>query len=123
MTTRNLFGGFTLMALRHASPCSPSSPRRFSLPGSAASIVVPVIEGTDAFYEFDLTAVPSAVWRGAFNRPPARLTSAWYALNIGRVTIRHVTVRFRTAPERLHRLAPPDRPLDRVCQLGHRGVK
>ena len=65
-------------------------------------VIVPMIEGKDALYEVDLTAAPSPEWRAAFRRPPARLTSARYTADVGRVTIREAAIHFRSAPERLH---------------------
>jgi hypothetical protein len=65
-------------------------------------VIVPMIKGTDALYEVDLTAAPSPEWRAAFRRPPARLTSARYTPDVGRVTIREAAIHFRSAPEHLH---------------------
>jgi hypothetical protein len=47
-------------------------------------IVVARIEGRDTLYEFDLTAVPSPVWRAVFLRPPPALTTADHTPDIGR---------------------------------------
>ena len=51
-------------------------------------------------YSVELTVVPSPPWRAAFLRPPARLTSAQYTPELGRVGLNGATVHFRTAPHR-----------------------
>jgi hypothetical protein len=52
-------------------------------------------------YSVELTVVPSPPWRAAFLRPPARLTSAQYTPEFGRVGLTRATVHFRTAPHRM----------------------
>ena len=67
----------------------------------SSRVVVPTIEGGDALYEVELTRAPSPVWRAAFLRPPARLTSRTYTPDRGRVAIRLTTLHFRPDPARL----------------------
>ena len=80
------------------------------------------IEGTESLYEVLLTAIPSPEWRAAFVRPPARLTSAQYAPDVGRVSVQKARDPLPDGPGRGRRLAAPDRPLDRLRQLGGGGV-
>ena len=51
-------------------------------------------------YSVELNVVPSPPWRAAFLRPPARLVSAQYTPELGRVGRSRATVHFRTAPHR-----------------------
>jgi hypothetical protein len=63
---------------------------------------VPVEKG-GTLYEVELSGSPSAAWRAAFLRPPARLTSVRGTPELGRVGIgAGATVHFRTVPARLH---------------------
>ena len=85
-------------------------------------VILSDIEGTETLFEVLLMAIPSAEWRAAFVRPPARLTSVRYAPDVGRVTVQKGAIHFRTAPLQLDRVAAADRPLDRLRQLGGGGV-
>ena len=67
------------------------------LPGPPR-VILSDIEGTESLVEVLLTAIPSPEWRSAFVRPPGRLTSSQYALDVGRVTVQKAGLHFRTAP-------------------------
>ena len=62
---------------------------------------VPLLQGGETLYEVDLSARPSAAWRAAFLRPPARLTSPRWTPELGRVGLTAVTIHFRTTPDKL----------------------
>jgi hypothetical protein len=62
---------------------------------------IPLLHGTETLYEVDLSTRPSAAWRAAFLRPPARLIGAGPGPEHGRVGLNVVTVHFRTTPDRL----------------------
>jgi hypothetical protein len=63
--------------------------------------VVTPTPGNQTVYEVTLGAAPSLAWRAAFLRPPARLTSARYTPELGRLGLTGATVHFRTAPHRV----------------------
>ena len=63
--------------------------------------LVTMITKREAFYEVELTAAPSPVWRGAFLRPPPRVTTTQYTPTIGRVGLTGATVHFRADSLRL----------------------
>jgi hypothetical protein len=52
----------------------------------------------ETVYEVTLNAVPSPIWRAAFLRPPAKLTSPRYTPELGRLGLNGATVVFRTPP-------------------------
>jgi hypothetical protein len=61
-------------------------------------VILSDINGTESLYEVLLTVLPSPEWRAAFVRPPARLTSAKHAPDVGRVSVQGAGIHFRTAP-------------------------
>jgi hypothetical protein len=63
---------------------------------------VTLTKGKETLYEVTLSAVPSAAWRAAFLRPPARLTSTRAKRELARVELDGVQVHFRTPPAKLH---------------------
>lgn len=63
---------------------------------------VSLTERSQTLYEVDLSAAPSPAWCAAFLRPPARLTSARYTPELGRLGLAGARVTFRTTPPWLH---------------------
>jgi hypothetical protein len=90
------------------------------LPGPLRA--VPLQTGDHTLYEVELSAAPSSPWRAAFLRPPARLTSARYTAELGRIGFDGATVLFRTTPPPGPVLAAPDRLVDRLREFGGEGV-
>jgi hypothetical protein len=54
-----------------------------------------------SLYVVTLHTAPSPVWRAAFLRPPAKLTSARYTPELGRLGLHGATVLFRSSPTRV----------------------
>jgi hypothetical protein len=63
---------------------------------------VPLNQGVQTLYVVELSARPSPVWRAAFLRPPARLTTVRFTPEVGRVELNRHRVTFRAIPARLH---------------------
>lgn len=57
---------------------------------------------SQTLYEIELGAVPSRVWRAAFLRPPAGLTTPRFTPKLGRLGVDGARVTFRTSPFQLH---------------------
>jgi hypothetical protein len=83
------------------------------LPG-LRRVVMSEVDGTDALYEIALTAAPSPAWRAVFLPPPTR--GYWP----GRFRRRHGP--FPCRPTATRHVAPANRPLDRLRELGGGGV-
>ena len=73
--------------------------RRVQRPPHPIALATP----SQALYEVALSAIPSRVWRAAFLRPPAGLTSARFTPDLGRLGLDGARVTFRTSPPHLHR--------------------
>ena len=73
--------------------------RRVRRPPHPIALATP----SQALYEVALTAIPSRVWRAAFLRPPAALTSTRFTPELGRLELEGARVSFRTSPPHLHR--------------------
>jgi hypothetical protein len=84
-------------------------------------VVTELQTGRHSVYAVPLTALPSRPWRAAFVRPPARMTTARFTPHCRepRRGERHR----EDHPGRVTDLAPPDRPLDRLRQLGGGGMR
>jgi hypothetical protein len=63
---------------------------------------VTLAKGKQTRYELTLSAVPSAAWRAAFLRPPARLVTATASPELARLGLDRDRVFFRSPPSRLH---------------------
>jgi hypothetical protein len=92
--------------------------RRVQRPPHPIALATP----SQALYEVALSAIPSRVWRAAFLRPPSALTTTRFTPELGRLGLDGARVTFRTSPPHSPPVAAPDRPLDRVRQLGGGGV-
>jgi hypothetical protein len=69
------------------------------VPGPAR-VITPLQTRRAVVYAVQLTAEPSRPWRGAFGRPPTRLTTARYTPHA--VSFDGATVIVRTTPAGLH---------------------